>query len=162
LSTVRVGQLTGTTGDQWPDLVDARGWPLLTDTGRWGLWGVDLGANTEHPDVDHPGGRLFIFFGDVAEMPGKQIPRNADLVAWTDERKVLLHGGHQALGWTFVLPNREAGAPDTAGQPEWRFCSKCNGLFWAPHGQPAGVCPRHRRSGLVPDRMALLAGPHPV
>jgi hypothetical protein len=118
--------------------VDAQGWPLLTDTGSWGMWGVDLGANTEHAD-----GRLYFFFGDVAEVQGSGILRNADLVAWTDDRKVLRHGGHQALGWTFYLPSREAqGATDATGQRDWRFCSQCNGLFWAPEGNPAlTVCP---------------------
>jgi hypothetical protein len=94
----RIGQLTGTTDDAWLDLVDVQGWPLLTDTGLWGLWGVDLGANTEHAD-----GRLYFFFGDTAEVEGLGIPRNADLVVWTDDREVLRHGGHQPAGWTFVL-----------------------------------------------------------
>ena len=82
LWTVRVGQLIGTTSASWPDLVDPQHWPLLVDSGPWGMWGVDLGANTEHSD-----GRLYFFFGDTAEKPG--LPRNADLVAWTDDRDVL-------------------------------------------------------------------------
>lgn len=99
LWAVRIGQLTGTTGEHWPDLVDAPHWPLLIDTGSWGMWGVDLGANVEHAD-----GRLYFFFGDTAEKPF--VPRNADLVAWAED--VVRHGGHQRLGWTFHLPSREA------------------------------------------------------
>ncbi len=134
--TVRIGQLTGTTGDRWRDLVDAQRWPLLIDTGHWGMVGVDLGANTEHSD-----GRLYFFFGDTAEIP--PVPRNADLVAWTDDRAILRHGGHQRLGWTFHLPSEEAQhATDATGQGDWRFCATCHGLFFAPHGDATGTaCP---------------------
>lgn len=45
----------------WPHAEDPVRRPLLTDTGRWDVLGVDMGANTEHAD-----GRLYIFFGDVA------------------------------------------------------------------------------------------------
>ena len=62
LSTIRIGQLTGTNGATWPDLVDPQGWPLLNDTGPYGVLGVDLGANTKHGD------RTYIFFGDVATL----------------------------------------------------------------------------------------------
>jgi len=96
LGTVRIGQLTGTTdldrpepGRRWPLLVDAEQQPLLTDTGRWGAIGLDLGSNTEHA------GRLYIFFGDVSTGQSG-IPVNADLVAWVDETEVLRHGGHLA------------------------------------------------------------------
>ena len=96
LGTVRIGQLTGTTdldrpepGRRWPLLVDAEQQPLLTDTGRWGAIGLDLGSNTEHA------GRLYIFFGDVSTgQSGIRV--NADLVAWVDETEVLRHGGHLA------------------------------------------------------------------
>ena len=79
-------------------LVDAEQWPLLTDTGKWGAAGADLGANTEH------NGRTYIFFGDVATSRGSGIPINADMVAWIDDQDVLFHGGHLALGWNFILP----------------------------------------------------------
>jgi hypothetical protein len=157
ISTTRVGQLTGTTSNKWPsgrpnswrDLVDAERWPLLMDTGSWGMWGVDLGANCEHSD-----GRLYFFFGDVAEVQDfgdvaevqdLGVPRNADLVAWTDAPKVLSHGGHQAQGWDFVIPNDHQGASETTAQKDWRLCAKCHSLFWAPNEDPAGsVCPADR------------------
>ena len=138
IGTERIGQLTGSTDPTWPRLVDWQGWPLLQDTGAWGVVGVDLGANTEHSD-----GRLYFFFGDVAthQRPDDP-PLNSDLVAWTDDTQVLRHGGHLAIGWNFFLPNDHQGATAATGQPDWRFCGKCHGLFYAPHGDPAGtVCP---------------------
>src|SRR5262249_48841315 len=152
LGTERIGQLTGSTDTTtspdrprpWPLLVDYQGWPLLQDTGKWGVVGVDLGANTEHSD-----GRLYFFFGDVAVELDKNKPAysgnppNSDLVAWTDDTKVIRHGGHLAQGWNFILPNDHQGATAETGQPDWRFCGKCHGLFWAPNGDPAGtVCPK--------------------
>ena len=131
LSTIRIGQLTGPEG---PDTIDLQGWPLLHDTKKWGVVGVDLGANTVH------NGKLFFFFGDVW-TDGRQ-PGNADLVAWTDDKAILRHGGHFSLGWNFILPNTQQGAPLTSGQPDWRFCGKCHGLFWAPNGDASGsACP---------------------
>ena len=145
LETIRVGQLTGSVfpipdsefpipGQRertvapddpgiWRNLVDVERWPLLNDTGRWGVRGVDLGANTEH------NGRLYIFFGDVATLqgPGSNL-RETDLIAWTDETKVLKHGGHLAMGYRFVLPH--GGSEDATNQPGWAFCDKRSGLFW--------------------------------
>ncbi len=135
LGTARIGQLTGSTSPSdppWPDPIDAQGWPLLNETGKWGVNGVDLGANTEHDD-----GRLYFFFGDVA------IDKNPDFIAWTDDRSVLRHGGHLAIGWNFFIPNDHQGAVDTTGQRRWRFCLKCGGMFWAPDNVPAGVCPKN-------------------
>jgi hypothetical protein len=114
LSTVRIGQLTGSKrvrDPKWENPVDPIGWPLLNDTGRWGVMGADLGANTEHAD-----GRLYFFTGDVAvewdpspEFTGFSgeplIINNSDLVAWTDDREILRHGGYLAQGWNFFLPN---------------------------------------------------------
>src|SRR5713101_804219 len=89
LSTIRIGQLTGskdpTTAPPerprpWPLLVDAQGWPLLNDTGVWGAAGIDLGANTEHSD-----GRLYFFFGDTATTRKSSNKQNSDMVAWTHE-----------------------------------------------------------------------------
>ncbi len=136
-STRRVGQLTGSTDleaaqPKWPSLVDAQGWPLLTDTGRWGATGIDLGANTEHSD-----GKLYIFFGDVATKADSGNPINSDLVAWVDETQVLHHGGHLALGWKFVLPFQPT---SVQGQPDWRFCGKCGGLFWDGDPNFKGAC----------------------
>ena len=166
LSTTRVGQLTGSTRSKepkWIRSVDSMGFPLLNDTGRWGVIGVDLGANTEHSD-----GKLYFFFGDVAvewdsnfpgysgnptptSNPALDIMNNADLVAWTDDRQVFKHGGHLAVGWNFFLPNDRQGADDTIGQPSWRFCDKCAGLFWAPNDQPAGICPKGGQHAYSPD-----------
>ncbi|MDF0653187.1 MAG: hypothetical protein P0121_17180, partial [Nitrospira sp.] len=148
LGTIRVSQLTGTTdldepepNQKWPLLIDAEHWPLLTDTGRWDAIGVDLGAATEH------NGRLYIFFGDVATKRSS-IPLNADLVAWTDEPKVLRHGGHLPSGWKFVLPHEPAGE---RGQTEWRFCGKCGTLFYDGYDNFKGVCHKgdtHKAIGL--------------
>ncbi len=139
LETVRIGQITGSTEHNpapgippWPYLVDAEQWPLLTDTGHWDAFGVDLGANTEHE------GRLYIFFGDVWTK-GTSIPINADLVAWVDEPQVLRHGGHLAMGLKFVLPFEPTNVP---GQPEWRFCGKCGALFYDGYPDFKGVCHR--------------------
>jgi hypothetical protein len=149
LSTVRVGQLTGSSSTRdpaYPDAVDPLGWPLLNDTGRWSVTGVDMGANTEHRK------RLYIIFGDVAveksDKPysnGESVacdnPMNSDLVAWTDEIQVLNRGGHQSIGWHFRIPNNEQGATDRTGQKDWRFCTKCCAMFWAPQGDVSkSVC----------------------
>jgi uncharacterized protein with PIN domain len=145
LGTERIGQLTGSTDPTiepgrprpWPNSVDWQGWPLLQDTGKWGVAGVDLGANTEHSD-----GRLYFFFGDVATSRGSHNLLNTDLVAWTDDTTILRHGGHLAQGWNFILPNDHQGGTTATGQPDWRFCGKCHGLFFAPQGNPANtVCP---------------------
>src|SRR4051794_9578215 len=137
VSTTRIGQLTGSTDldtsqPRWPLLVDAQHFPLLNDTGRWGGLGADLGANTEHSD-----GRLYIFFGDTTKTQSSPNKQNADLVAWTDETKVLRHGGHLALGLNFILPFEPTSVP---GQPDWRFCGKCGTLFWDGDPNFKGVC----------------------
>src|SRR5437870_5738750 len=98
ISTNRIGQITGSTRSDdpiWKDSVDAMGWPLLNETGRWGAMGTDLGANSEYDD-----GRLYFFFGDVAveqDMNNALYSGNkdtTDLVAWTDDGTILRHGGH--------------------------------------------------------------------
>jgi hypothetical protein len=45
---------------------------------------------------------------------------------------------HEAQGFLFVLPHD---VPETAGQPGWRFCEKCFGMFF--NGDPVnkGRCP---------------------
>ncbi len=45
---------------------------------------------------------------------------------------------HHAQGFVFYLPHD---VPDTVGQPGWRFCDKCFGMFF--NGDPAkkGHCP---------------------
>ncbi|OKI29220.1 hypothetical protein [Streptomyces sp. CB03911] len=107
LGTERVGQLTGSR--------DPEGRLLLNFTDSWDVQGVDLGANCEHD------GRLYFFFGDVAT---------------TD------NGEHRWQGWNFYLPNDRQGATAEAGQPDWRFCGRCHGLFWAPGADSAGtMCP---------------------
>src|SRR5579859_7840562 len=117
IATERIGQLTGSTDTNWPDLVDPERWPLLTDTGKWGAIGTDLGANTEH------NGRTYIFFGDTATHEDQSgIPANADMVAWIDDPAVLRHGGHFPLGWNLILSFEPTGLP---GQHDWRFCGKC-------------------------------------
>lgn len=99
----------------------------------WGVVGVDLGANVVHDD------RLYILFGDVAVAHGQQ-RMNSDLIAWSTDTEVLERGGHRASqgSWEFLLPNLEHGASPTTGQPDWRFCGKCHGLFWAQGGSGQG------------------------
>ncbi len=148
--TRRIGQLTGSksaSNPRWENSVDPVGAPLLNDTGQWGVMGVDLGANTEHSD-----GRLYFFFGDVAVEWDNRAPgysgrpeylKESDLVAWTDDSEVYEHGGHLEAGLNFFLPNDEQGAGEAIGQPDWRFCIRCGGLFWAPDGSTAAtVCPK--------------------
>jgi hypothetical protein len=49
-------------------------------------------------------------------------------------------GGHQAQGFVFYLPHD---VPDTVGQPDWRFCDKCFGMFFNgdPNPNTKGRCP---------------------
>jgi Tachylectin len=44
---------------------------------------------------------------------------------------------HSPTGWNFLIPAEELGAQ--TGQPEWRFCGKCAGLFWDGHAHK-GIC----------------------
>ncbi|MEU9048486.1 MULTISPECIES: phosphodiester glycosidase family protein [unclassified Kitasatospora] len=107
LDTKRLAQLTGDR--------DPQDWPMMNLTGGWNVVGVDEGPTAEHE------GRLYVYFGDVAT---------------SDD------GGHHPIGWNFVLPNKTQGANDTTGQPDWRFCVRCNGLFRAPKDSASGsVCP---------------------
>jgi Tachylectin len=125
LETVRVGQLTGSK--------DPQGWALLNgDTRHWGVPGTDLGANTVHSD-----GRLYIFFGDVPRVGVDAPADSADLVTWTDAQKVLVHGGHHAVGYTFVLPH---GGTSVQGQRDWRYCVKCGALFFDGYPDNKGAC----------------------
>ncbi len=134
LSTVRIGQLTGSRGGPtWPDLVDPQRWPLQNDTGPYGVLGVDLGANTRH------GNRTYIFFGDVSTKQAPDDIENSDLVAWTDDASVIRHGGHLPRGWTFVLPFEPTAVE---GQRDWQFCLKCGALFWNGDSAFKGACPR--------------------
>jgi hypothetical protein len=91
-------------------------------------------------------------------------PRNADLVAWTDDRVVTPPSvlGHEVAGWDFVLPNDHQGATEATGQPDWRFCGGCQGLFWAPGGDvTATVCPNGGRHWFHQDSwMFFLPNDH--
>lgn len=49
-----------------------------------------------------------------------------------------VRAGHEAAGIVFQLPH--SGVGDGTHQPEWRFCDKCRGLFFAPHNVD-GDCP---------------------
>jgi hypothetical protein len=93
--TERIGQLTGSarTVGELPLTTDWTNRPLLNETSRFGVNGIDLGANTEH------NGRLYIFFGDVA------IDGNPDAVCWSTDTDVQRKGGHLAIGWDFRIPN---------------------------------------------------------
>jgi hypothetical protein len=85
-STQRIAQLTG---DYDPEFRTH-----FATTSRWGVAGVDLGANTEHD------GRTFIFFGDVVPSPGVKSPPgpplNSDLVAFIEDTP-FPRGGHLAV-----------------------------------------------------------------
>jgi len=131
VGTERIGQLTGSarTVGEFSLTTDWTNWPLLNETNRFGVNGIDLGANTEH------NGRLYIFFGDVA------IDGNPDAVCWTTDTVVQRNGGHLAIGWDFRIPNDHQGATATSGQWQWRLCAKCHGLFFCPSDTPVGVCP---------------------
>jgi hypothetical protein len=143
LATERIGQLTGSTRTRdSPGLTtDWTYWPLLNETSRWGVVGLDLGANTEHNE------RLYFFFGDAyvefvrdghLEVAADTHP---DPVCWTTDTVVQRHGGHLALGWDFKPPNDHQGATPATGQRDWRFCEKCHGIFFCPGQQDVGVCP---------------------
>jgi len=127
---VRIGQITGATGQTWKHLTDPVGHPLLTDTGRfWNAIGIDLGANAEHSD-----GRLYLFTGDVATDQSGKPPDNSDMVAWTAEPELLRNGGHLLTdSWDFQLPRS---GPNVRGQPGWQFCMRCCALFYTL-GTPA-------------------------
>jgi len=51
------------------------------------------------------------------------------------------NGLHELSGFEFYLPNREEGAADSSGQPDWHFCGNCNGLCYAPGFARTGSCP---------------------
>ena len=126
LSTVRIGPLTG-PANQDP--------PPLQDTTRWGVEGTDEGVSVVLGD------RTYIYFGDVNPHPWDADRLNLDLVAWTSEPHVHTHGGHLALGSTFFLPNSsQQSGPASTQQPNWRYCVKCNSLFYCPSGTGAGRC----------------------
>jgi hypothetical protein len=122
LRTTHVASITGTTGEHWPHLVDVTGNPLLQDTGVWGVAGVDLGANCLR------GGRTYFFFGDTVTKNFPEPFAGPDFVAWTDDESVWRHGGHQALGFNFILPYEP---PALEGESGWRFCTECHALFWS-------------------------------
>jgi hypothetical protein len=90
IETRRVGQLTGSSSwrdPRWPSPDDPLHIPVVNDTGRWGVMGVDMGACTEHSD-----GRLYIFFGDVATPTrrwGANLARHA-------ERRAVHHPSRRA------------------------------------------------------------------
>ncbi|MFE5819939.1 hypothetical protein ACFQ6S_41860 [Streptomyces sp. NPDC056479] len=50
-------------------------------------------------------------------------------------------GPHQAVGWHFLLPNKEMGAAPTTGQEHWRFCGKCMSVFYNGDSANRGACP---------------------
>jgi hypothetical protein len=73
-------------------------------------------------------------------------------------------GHHVATDDVFRVPHPSI-EPYALGQPDWRFCDKCNALFWNGDGA-SGICARdggpHRAAGFnfqVPFTTA--EGPHP-
>jgi hypothetical protein len=72
-----------------------------------------------------------------------------------------LGGEHRALGWTFYLPNNMQGATEATGQPNWRYCGNCHGLFWAPHDDSSGtVCPIGGEHRSPPDSWIFYLPSH--
>src|SRR6267143_3569500 len=141
VSTVRVGQISGSNnGSNDPDLMkahDPQFWPLLNDTSRWGALGFDEGANTEH------NGRLYFFTGDVVCRNPRLNPlNNSHLVAWTEDRAILRHGGHRSAGFNFVLPHEVV--EDAKNQANWRYCVQCGALFFDGYADKSfqNLCPR--------------------
>ena len=60
--------------------------------------------------------------------------RDSDLVAWIDANTL---GGHEAIGYNFVLPLEPA---DLQGQAGWRYCGNCFAMFF-DGDVDKGVCP---------------------
>jgi hypothetical protein len=92
-------------------------------------------------------------------------PRNSDLAGSTGDIEVAepVLVKHAPEGWNFILHNNMQGAAGDTGQPDWRFCEKCNGLFFAPQGNATGsACPlggEHLSSAACPglqEHVALL------
>ena len=128
LGTVRIGQISGSNNaSNDPDLAkahDPQFLPLLNDTSRWGALGFDEGANTDHD------GRLYFFPGDVKCRNSLLNPlNNSHLVAWTEDRTILPHGGHRSAGFNFLLPHEVVESANN--QANWRYCVQCGGLFFA-------------------------------
>src|SRR5262249_36363900 len=109
------------------------------DTTRWGALGFDEGANTEH------NGKLYFFPGDVVRQEwNRDHLNNSHLVAWTEDRSILRHGGHRSAGYGFVLPHEMA--VDANHQANWRYCGKCGGLFFDGYADKSfqNSCPAGR------------------
>ena len=45
------------------------------------------------------------------------------------------------VGYEFYLPNLEHGATPNMGQKDWHYCTKCNGLCYAPEMVNTSSCP---------------------
>ncbi|WP_415803174.1 LGFP repeat-containing protein [Cytobacillus oceanisediminis] len=57
---------------------------------------------------------------------------------YPDKGKCPAGGGHQAIGYNFVLPHDVPGTP--TAQTDWRYCGKCHAMFY--DGYPdKGKCP---------------------
>ncbi len=47
---------------------------------------------------------------------------------YPDKGRCAAGGGHEAIGYNFVLPHDIPGTP--TAQNEWRYCGKCHGMFY--------------------------------
>jgi hypothetical protein len=56
-------------------------------------------------------------------------------------------GTHAPIGFTFFLPNNMQGATSATGQPDWRYCGYCTGLFFDGYLYN-GACPSAPGGGL--------------
>jgi hypothetical protein len=67
-------------------------------------------------------------------------------------------GGHDAIGYNFVLPHNVPGTANA--QTEWEFCVKCHGMFF--NGYPdKGRCPAGGGHQHHPDAFRFVL-PHPI
>ena len=94
------------------------------------------------------------------------------LFYWEDEGDPLTSGScpaggtHVRVDWRYVLPVTEAGSD---GQPDWRFCANCHGLFW-DGAASKGICSGAGGGGIhlhgVLDRDGKVfdpfTGPEPI
>jgi hypothetical protein len=79
LENVQTKRIVQLTGDYDPENL-----PHFNNTLQWGVEGTDLGANTEHE------GKLFIFFGDVPQVPPNDQPikYDADFIAYINNIEI--------------------------------------------------------------------------
>jgi hypothetical protein len=114
---------------------------------------ADMVAWIDDPEVIHHGGHLALGWNFILPFEPTTVQGQHDWrfcgkcgsLFWDGDPafKGFCHkdqGVHQSIGLRFVIPAFETRSRD--GQPNWRFCGKCGGLFF--DGDPAfkGICPK--------------------